>query len=331
MENSLISVIVPIYNTKAYLHRSIESIIAQTHQNLEIILINDGSTDGSGEICNDFAQKDNRVKVIHQENAGVSAARNVGLDIAQGAWIGFVDSDDWIESEMYERLLQSAIENEKQIAVCGFIKHHIDGQTEIRTFNDLPDSFPSDVALEHVVSGHYYEGFMVNKLFCNSLFEVGNTLRFEQEFHFCEDLVLVVQLLLNTTEELAYVPESLYHYCTRRNSTTSTFNVKRLSEISARKRVIELTEPMALTKVRYVQAIVGILYHAGQCGKSEYFSMLRNEARRYTRLYFSSSEISLKMKFRSVVIFLNPRLAYMLWDGMKRTFRFTWWGKEINR
>lgn len=102
MKNELISVIVPIYNSEQYLEECIDSIINQTYKNLEIILVDDGSTDSSGRICDEFARKDNRVRVIHKENGGLQEARSVGINAAKGAFIGFVDSDDWIDADMYE-------------------------------------------------------------------------------------------------------------------------------------------------------------------------------------------------------------------------------------
>ncbi|OUQ56652.1 hypothetical protein B5E58_10530, partial [Tyzzerella sp. An114] len=97
MENKKISVIVPIYNVEKYLNRCVDSIINQTYKNLEIILVDDGSPDNCGKICDEYAKKDNRIKVVHKENGGVSSARNVGLNIATGDYIGFVDGDDWID------------------------------------------------------------------------------------------------------------------------------------------------------------------------------------------------------------------------------------------
>ncbi|MFW5847755.1 MAG: glycosyltransferase [bacterium] len=120
--NSLISVIVPVYNVEKYLHKCIDSILAQRYTDFELLLINDGSTDTSGNICDDYAQKDSRVKVFHKQNGGVSSARNFGLDNAQGEWIGFVDSDDWIESEMYNFLITKAQESNFDIVACNYNK-----------------------------------------------------------------------------------------------------------------------------------------------------------------------------------------------------------------
>ena len=103
-QKPLISVIVPVYNVAAWLPRCVDSILAQTYENLEILLVDDGSTDGSGNICEEYAKKDTRIRVLHKENGGLSSARNAGLDAAAGAYIGFVDSDDWIAPEMYAEL-----------------------------------------------------------------------------------------------------------------------------------------------------------------------------------------------------------------------------------
>jgi len=329
MEKPLISVITPVYNTADYLPRTIESILAQTHEAIEVLLINDGSTDDSGKICDRYAQRDNRIKVLHQNNAGVSAARNAGLNIAKGEWIGFVDSDDWIEPNMYEKLLASAIKNKKNISICGFIKHHLDGWMEKRTFENLPHIVSANDALEHVVSGQYYEGFSVNKLFFKNLFEVGNKLQFNQNFHFCEDLVLVVQLILKASEGIACVSDALYHYCVREGNAISTFGQHRLSEIPARKYVVELVNHNEIAKVQYVQSIIGMLYRAAQFGKTEYFPMLKKEARIYCKIYFSSPNVSFKQKLRSTLILISPRISFALWIFIKRNLGVTWWGTEI--
>lgn len=121
----LISIIVPVYNVKDYVEKCLDSICGQTYKNLEIVVVDDGSTDGSGEICDTYAQKDPRVKVIHRENRGVSAVRNEGLDIALGEYIGFVDGDDWIDSDMYEFLYELLIVNEADISVCS---HYIENR-----------------------------------------------------------------------------------------------------------------------------------------------------------------------------------------------------------
>jgi glycosyltransferase involved in cell wall biosynthesis len=116
-----ISVIVPVYNVEEYLHRCVDSILLQTHKDLEVILINDGSTDNSGRICDWYKNQDHRIKVVHKENGGLSSARNAGLDIANGEYIGFVDSDDWIAHDMYEYMLNLIDDTGSDVAVINYI------------------------------------------------------------------------------------------------------------------------------------------------------------------------------------------------------------------
>lgn len=116
----LITVIVPVYNVEKYLRRCLDSIIRQTYQNLEILCIDDGSIDNSGEICEQYAARDARIKVIHQENQGLSTARNRGLDTATGEYIAFVDSDDYIAADVLEQLYQSAVSSDATCVICGY-------------------------------------------------------------------------------------------------------------------------------------------------------------------------------------------------------------------
>lgn len=129
-EFPLVSVIVPVYKVEPYLRRCIDSIIGQTYRNLEIILIDDGSPDNCGAICDEYVLRDSRIKVIHKENGGLSSARNAGLDIATGKYIGFVDSDDYIASQMYERLVITIIANDADIVFCSYFDEIAPGETK---------------------------------------------------------------------------------------------------------------------------------------------------------------------------------------------------------
>lgn len=133
----IISIIVPVYNAERGLERCVDSIICQTQQNIEIILIDDGSTDRSLDICQKYAKIDCRIKIIHQNNAGVSVTRNRGIEIARGEYIGFVDSDDWIEPSMFERLLQEAENTGADVVMCDVTTVYEDGRTQADTITQL--------------------------------------------------------------------------------------------------------------------------------------------------------------------------------------------------
>lgn len=120
----MISVIIPVYNCEKYIHRCIDSVLSQTFTDFELILVDDGSTDGSGKICDDYAIKDTRVKVEHQLNSGVSAARNCGVKTALGEHVTFIDSDDWIDQKFLETLYNACIKNDADISVCGYVMAH---------------------------------------------------------------------------------------------------------------------------------------------------------------------------------------------------------------
>lgn len=237
--NEIISIIVPIYNVEPYLNRCIHSLINQTYKNLEIILINDGSTDQSGDICNKAAQKDSRIKVIHGENNGVSSARNIGLEIATGKYIGFVDSDDWIELNMYELLYKNIIRNNSDMVICdAFIEskatkvHSVMKDDCIFNKNEMFKTIP------------YNEGFnwLCNKLFKRELF---NNVRLNEKIYIGEDILCICECICYG-DKFSYISIPLYHYFTREDSAfNSSFNLKKLTNIDAYKKILYLYQEYA--------------------------------------------------------------------------------------
>ena len=209
-----ISVIVPVYRVEQYLRRCLDSIINQTYRNLEIILVDDGSPDSCGAICDAYAQKDPRIKVIHQKNGGVSAARNAGLDMASGSWIGWVDSDDWIEPDMYEYLIFYALQAKADIAVCSRCEQYREksvmrGWTEERRLN-------TEQALRLLLENNTMQNFLWDKLWRRELFE---RIRFPAGKTF-EDIA-VMHRLFEKAETVLCLPEAKYHYFQRPGSIVS--------------------------------------------------------------------------------------------------------------
>ena len=212
-----ISVVVPVYNCAPYVERCIRSILAQTHTNLEIICVNDGSTDDSGKILGKLACEDTRVRVIHQKNAGASAARNTGIDAATGELITFVDSDDAIEPDMYETLLPYFADENVDIVHCGYKRIHLDGS--IKDVNGTGKLVRQNKyeAAECLLSGRLFVGSLWNKLFRAKLF---HSIRMDTQLVINED-VLILAELFNCARNVVYVDIGKYLFHERGSSVTS--------------------------------------------------------------------------------------------------------------
>lgn len=222
MNDKLISVIIPVYNTSEYIKRCIDSIGGQTYRNLEIICIDDGSTDGSGEILDGLGEKDRRIIVIHNQNTGVSNARNTGLTHANGDFIGFVDSDDWIEPCMFEKLFYTM---EKHNVDIGTVNYYIDQGTSSRIASNKK-SVMSDVSintrdfLRYIYERDTYKGvagYLWTRLFKREILYGNPPLRFKKEYGGTDDIVFVAEASIRSNK-YCYIDEPLYHYYQREGS-----------------------------------------------------------------------------------------------------------------
>lgn len=218
--NDLVSVIVPVYNIGAImLNRCIESIISQTYCNLEIILIDDGSTDDSGKICDVWQARDERIKVIHRTNGGLSAARNTGTKNANGKYIVFVDSDDWIEDEMIELLYQAIIKTQSDLAICGIMSTNGSKKVELPWYQvscvlNKEDAYKELIENERITSHAW------NKMF---KFEIIHQVPFP-EGKLYED-IRMMHKVFRMCDQIAIVEEYLYNYYRRTNSIASSSNL----------------------------------------------------------------------------------------------------------
>lgn len=221
----LVSVIVPVYNLEKYLNRCIESLVNQSYPNLEIILVDDGSTDGSGEVCDTWAKQEENIRVIHKENGGLSDARNAGLEIAKGDYIGFVDGDDWIDSEMYQMLYTAIINTKCEIAECGVYltdgKHH-------KKYKCLETEriYSRDEAIIEVFLERNLDVSACNKLYKKSIFKnvrypVGKT---------NEDAAVILDIFEPITG-ITHVGKPLYYYFNRVGSISNTYSKKNLRNL----------------------------------------------------------------------------------------------------
>lgn len=215
MDEKLVSVIIPAYNIEDYIGRCLDSIISQTYKNLEIIVVDDGSRDYTGEILDNYAKKDRRIKVIHKENGGVSSARNKGIEAAEGDYIGFIDGDDLIEPEMYKTLVDLLEEENADIAHCGYQMvfpdridyYHNTGKKKIQT---------TEEGLKDLLSGEMIEPGLVNKLYKKELIK---NCRLNETVKINEDLLMNYQLF-KLSQKSVYYDITPYSYMIRSSSAT---------------------------------------------------------------------------------------------------------------
>ena len=217
--DELISVIVPVYNVEKYLNRCVDSIINQTYKNLEIILVDDGSPDNCGRICDEYAKKDSRIKVIHKENSGVSSARNKGIDIAKGKWISFIDSDDWIEEDYFKLMLSSAKENDADIVLCGYKRIWKNNIEEIKIRNKK-DFLNSKEYLIQVLNPQTGFGFCHMKLIDKKCI---NKIRMNENLIVAEDAMFNIQIA-EKINKAVLVNKALYNYRFNENSVVKKYN-----------------------------------------------------------------------------------------------------------
>ncbi|MEG1311454.1 MAG: glycosyltransferase [Romboutsia sp.] len=293
----LISVIVPIYNVEQYLPKCIESIINQTINDIEIILVNDGSTDNSGEIADNYAKNDQRIKVIHKENGGQGSARNKGIDIAKGEYIGFVDSDDWVDLDMYEKLYKNAKEENLDIAVCSRKIWSEDNELgfTLEVKNEIVNNVIKDVP-NYIINYllYSYTVSTCNKIYKSKIIKKSNILFDSVENIGSEDALFNYCLLLNI-QRIGSIKGTYYNGLERMGSTTRFYkkgSMKRTSNLlegiykySGKVNRIEIAENVAPILLLFFQQwnynyiktyakgnlVDNLVDEHREAGKSQYF------------------------------------------------------------
>lgn len=230
-----VSVIVPVYNVEKYLRKCVESIKNQTYQNLEIILVDDGSTDCCGSLCDELSETDNRIKVIHKENGGLSDARNVGMDASSGDYIGFVDSDDYIDKDFYEILVANLEKCNADVSCCRYSNVWEDGTKEAIGNDGETHIYEGSEALKEYIYGKKMDPFACNKLYQAEL--LGNKTYPKNRFRFIkgilsEDNPFCIELF-KQTNKVVLVGDSKYNYLQAREGaiTSSKISQKRIDAV----------------------------------------------------------------------------------------------------
>lgn len=310
---STVSVIVPVYNVEKYLRKCIDSIINQTYKDLEIILVNDGSTDCSGEICNEYKRLDNRVKVIHKENGGLSDARNIGLKHSTGSYIAFIDSDDYIADNMIESLYFRLLNDNSDIAICRF--YHI-----FENGNEVPSKSKKTACFKDEVISKYTAFNRLNNveyvIACNKIYKkkIFDSISYPKR-KYNED-AFVIHKVYDKCERISVLSKQLYFYVKRNDSITNS----RLD-----KNTLDLAEALY---ERSLFAIDNNLYDLAYCSVSKMASVITdftpvNEEmmkikESFLLAYFDISKklridkLSLKRKILVILLHFNPKFLLFI-------------------
>jgi glycosyltransferase EpsJ len=309
--DSLVSIIVPVYNAEGNIKRCIESILQQSYKNIQLILINDGSTDKSLDICNYFKSIDNRIIVINKQNEGVSATRNSGINLAEGDYIGFVDSDDYIEKEMYETMLNQIRKNNSQACVLmeytinSFAKHRshynnnvIDGKDAVSYLFSL--SFPTSCW------AYLYKKDIVKNNYLN------------EEVHFFEDFEFNFRAL-QSSHRISLCYERLYNYITNEESINSQkINDKRITSLNIYNDIIEdmkdkdnrqLIKQASFFRVAFLIGIILSLSRSNKEAEQKYYSIVHENAKGMIKDILFSFYVPLKYKIVILMCVMNTHLT----------------------
>lgn len=238
MENK-VSIIVPIFNAAPYLADCIKSILAQTYSNIELILIDDGSTDGSSEICDSFALNDKRIFCQHTKNRGVSASRNLGIDMSSGKWIIFYDADDTVPLDSLNKLVEAILDTDYDMVMGNYQFIKLDGSIITSCSYDCNSTLSNDEAIKLFFRYKYerMQGYIWNRLFrLDAIKESG--IRFNEKIYYKEDGLFIIQFLCDRKTSVGYITDNVYNYYERPNgamlSVDSIFSRKYLTNFDAR-------------------------------------------------------------------------------------------------
>ncbi|WP_281526280.1 glycosyltransferase family 2 protein [Intestinibacter bartlettii] len=318
MEDYKVSVIVAAYNIQDYIVKCLESIANQTYKNLEVIVVDDGSSDNTGKLADEFAKNDNRFIVIHKANGGVSSARNRGIDVASGDFIGFVDGDDTIENDMYEMLVNNAIKYKADISHCGY--KVIENNKETFFYNT------KQIIIQDRKKGllDLFEGTLIEPSLCNKIFRkniVGN-IRLDESIKINEDLYFNV-LLFNKSNISIFEDNTKYNYIKRYNSASNSNknNIKRITDPrKIYKLIIEIFKD-DVDILPYAQRMdLGRninIYNLLILERDNVFLQLKNEVRDYIKLNYKNIKdnklINKKIKYMMFGILYLPHIYTLIY------------------
>lgn len=314
---SLISVVVPFYNTpKEYLEQCLKSLCSQTYSDIEILIVDDGSTIENANILDRTMVNDLRIKVFHKLNGGVSSARNYALSRVAGDYICFVDSDDWVEPEFIQTLVDSIGKNESQLAVCNWVAESTKRETIIDKSQEKIVCYNQGEAYHAILCNREVQGFLCNKMFKKRLV----TQLLNENYHYCEDLVFVSHYLKKVTN-MNYNSLQLYHYRQTGGNVTNnfTYNERILTLLSAYQEVESIYKELGLTDVPLIEKrvlkIALNLRARYKMNKVRDIESLKNNeiiVKKYLNGNLISANVSIAEKINIILTWMMPVLMFRI-------------------
>lgn len=316
MDNDLITIIIPVYNVEEYIEMCLESVQVQTYDNIEIILINDGSTDNSKKICEKYTNMDSRFKIINKKNEGVSAARNVGLQKANGKYVTFVDSDDYIDKNYIFYLYNQIIKNNTDISICGTIDVDENGDYK-RYSKNYVEEIDSIKALQELLNEEYYTSVVWAKMYKKELVQ---NIKFNNEIKIAEDLDFLYKVIGKAKTISVNTNKKLYYYRMRKNSLTSKeYNRNWENEIKLCKDIIEDCKKNNINIVsnairRYIRinctCMIKILKYCKDDKKN--YNKLKKNIKQYEKMYMRDTNIGLKLKIKMILLLYYKNISRVI-------------------
>lgn len=324
MENKLISVVVSVYNMGKYLERAIDCLLKQTYGNFEIIIVDDGSTDGSSDVCDKCVELDSRIRVIHKENGGLSSARNCGIENANGEYIIFPDPDDYVEPNYLEALINMTGDSELEIS-----GHYVTEGGSDRPHNPNGKKVVLDrkTALVSVMLSGAYCGFAWNKLYHLDLIKA-NGLRFDTELGMAQDLHFAFRYI-SLVEKIAYDPTvCTYHYVQHAEGVTNVkapLSKRKISGLKTYEKIAELAEKeypdvtdKAYSTLFNMSMHFTYIYYGAKMSDPELMKKLKENMKLYKKYFFGDAENSFVHKILGRIALISPKLYYYTKKTLKR-------------
>lgn len=313
MQEPVISVIVPIYNVEKYLNRCVQSIVDQTYKNLEIILVDDGSPDHCPQMCDAWAKKDSRIQVIHKKNAGVSSARNAGLDLSKGDYIAFTDGDDWMDDSMIAYLLNNAKLFGSDVTRCSYYTAKNEASYPL-DWSVEPCLLSREERITDLFKNGYLSGSVWNKLYRRK--SIGG-IRFKTNVAMCEDLLFNYEIY-DQDIKLLITSECKYHYFIREDSAmNSKFVLSSEDYLDVKQYILEREKNnseiyLELLKQFILSAFTVVSCAARETTDSKYFWNSREKILKYKKQILCHGSFGIRERIKALILWIFPNLYKMI-------------------